>query len=293
MSQNQNYFPPEARCWKRRFLVIVSGQTISLIGSSAVQFALIWWLASKSSSAMVLSLAGLFAFLPQLILGPFAGVWIDRMKRKTVIIAADLFMALAALVFALLFVFGEPPYWAAYTVLCLRAVGGVFHTPAMQAAVPMPGAGRAVGARERLEPVSAVGRVHAGAGAGCGAVRGAGDAGDFTDRRSGCAGRVRQRRRSIHPRPAETGARSAAHPREMKEGAAVLLRDRRLFVVTIAATLCMVFYLPLSSLYPLMTSDYFAGTAWHASIIEFVYAGGMMLCAAIVSARGEIKTSFA
>lgn len=292
MTQNQDHFSPEAGHWKRRFLMIVSGQTVSLVGTSAAQFALIWWLASETSSAMVLSLAGLFAFLPQLILGPFAGVWIDRLKRKNVIIAADALMALAAGVFALLFVFGKPPYWVAYAVLCLRAIGGVFHTPAIQAAVPMlvpaeqlvrangwsqfmqsgafmlgPVLGAALYAVLPL-PVIMLTDV-AGALVACGSVA------------------------VTHIPDPPKQAHEAPHVfREMKEGAAVLLRDRRLFFVTIAATLCMVFYLPLSSLYPLMTSNHFMGTAWHAGVIEFVYAGGMMLCAAIVSARGEIKNKF-
>jgi DHA3 family macrolide efflux protein-like MFS transporter len=41
-----------------------------------------------------------------------------------------------------------------------------------------------------------------------------------------------------------------------------------------------------------MISEHLSGTAWHLSIIEFVFAGGMMLCAAIVSAHGEIKNKF-
>jgi DHA3 family macrolide efflux protein-like MFS transporter len=94
------------------------------------------------------------------------------------------------------------------------------------------------------------------------------------------------------PDPLREKQRKLAIFNEMKDGAAVLLRDKRLCIVTLAATFCMVFYLPLSSLYPLMTSEYFSGTAWHASIVEFVYAGGMMLCAAIVSAHGEIKHKF-
>lgn len=87
--------------WKRNFLTIAGGQTVSLIGSAAVQFSLIWWLASETGSPIMMSIAGVFAFLPQLILGPFVGVWVDRLSRKTVIIAADLFIGLVALVFAL------------------------------------------------------------------------------------------------------------------------------------------------------------------------------------------------
>ena len=56
--------------WKRGFYTIFAGQTVSLIGSSAVQFALIWWLASGTDSPIMLALSGLVAFLPQLLLGP-------------------------------------------------------------------------------------------------------------------------------------------------------------------------------------------------------------------------------
>ena len=35
--------------WKLPFLLIVIGQSISLIGSSAVQFALIWWITSETN----------------------------------------------------------------------------------------------------------------------------------------------------------------------------------------------------------------------------------------------------
>ena len=88
--------------WKQKFLTIAAGQTVSLIGSSAVQFALIWWLASETGSPLMMALSGLVAFLPQIFLGPFAGVWIDRLKRKYVAIAADMFIGLTAVVFAVL-----------------------------------------------------------------------------------------------------------------------------------------------------------------------------------------------
>ena len=123
--------------WKRSFLTIGIGQTFSLIGSSAAQFALIWWLASETGSPLLMAFSGLLAFLPQLLLGPFAGVWIDRWPRKYVTISADLFIGLVALAFAGYFHFAQPPYWSACLVLGLRAIGSVFHTPAIQAIVPL------------------------------------------------------------------------------------------------------------------------------------------------------------
>ena len=123
--------------WKRRFFTIAIGQSVSLIGSSAVQFVLIWQIAQETQSPMLMSLAGLAAFLPQMLLGPFAGVWIDRMKRKTVVIASDLFTGLIAAVFALLLARFQMPVWSICLVLGIRAISSVFQTPAIQAIMPL------------------------------------------------------------------------------------------------------------------------------------------------------------
>jgi len=79
---------------------------------------------------------------------------------------------------------------------------------------------------------------------------------------------------------------------EMKQGAAAIWQDRKLFIVTVSTLLGMVFYAPLSTYYPLMTSDYFRADAWHASMVNFGYAGGMMLCAILLGRVGAIKNKF-
>ena len=47
--------------------------------------------------------------------------------------------------------------------------------------------------------------------------------------------------------------------------------------VLLNAGIAMIFFMPLSSLYPLMSSSYFQVSALHAGIVEFVYALGMIL----------------
>ncbi|MDB1750788.1 MFS transporter [Enterococcus avium] len=127
----------EKQQWRKKYLTILSGQTVSLIGSSAVQFSLIWWLTNESKSAIMLSLAGLFAYLPQMFLGPFVGVWLDRLKRKYVVIFADLFMGLVAFVLSMWFLLGRPGFAVVIVALFLRALVNVFHTPSIQAIVPL------------------------------------------------------------------------------------------------------------------------------------------------------------
>lgn len=278
--------------WKRTFAVIYSGQTVSLIGSSAVQFALIWWMASESGSAIVLSLAGLFAFLPMLFVGPFAGVFVDRLRLKNVIIFADAFSGLCAALFALLFLFGTPSYFLAYLVLFLRGLGGAFHSPAIQKAIPM-----LVPADELMRANGFAQFLQSGAFM-LGPVIGAALYAAIplwmvmlTDTLGALAACLTVAAIKI-PDPPRENTETPHMWREMKEGAKTLFALRKLFVVTIASTLCMVAFLPLSSLYPLMTSNYLHGTAWHAGIIEFVYAAGMMLAALLVGAHGEVKNKF-
>lgn len=124
--------------WRRTFAVIYAGQAFSLLGSSAVQFAVIWWLTARTESALTLTAAAVVSILPNMLLGPFAGVWIDRHNRRTVMMAAGGLVAASSAALGLLFLLlGEPPVGVIYGALFLRGVGGAFHTPAMQAAIPL------------------------------------------------------------------------------------------------------------------------------------------------------------
>ena len=61
----------DSHAWKGRFFAIWGGQVCSLLGSHLVQFALVWYLASRTGSATTLATATLAAMLPQVFLSPF------------------------------------------------------------------------------------------------------------------------------------------------------------------------------------------------------------------------------
>ena len=60
---------------------------------------------------------------------------------------------------------------------------------------------------------------------------------------------------------------------EIKEGLQVFQEDKKLFYIVIAEALCMFFYAPLSSFYPLMTSDYFKLSAMYGSAVGAILRG--------------------
>jgi len=62
-----------AKHWKRGFFTIWAGEGLSLLGSTLVQFALVWWLTQTTGSATVLPTATLVALLPGVVVGPLAG----------------------------------------------------------------------------------------------------------------------------------------------------------------------------------------------------------------------------
>jgi len=124
--------------WKKRFFIIYLGQTFSIIGSAAVQFAIIWHLTQQTGSAVTLSVAAIVGYLPGIIFGSFAGVYIDRKKKRSVMIMADGGIAVSSFVLALAFLITDAPLPVLiYAVLFIRGIGTVFHGIAMQAAIPL------------------------------------------------------------------------------------------------------------------------------------------------------------
>jgi len=127
----------ENESWIKRFMVIWTGQAFSLMGSQLVQFALIWYLTIQTGSATVLAIATMVGILPQIVLQPLAGAYVDRWKRRHVMIAADGLIALCTLALVALFMLGVVEIWHIFLILFARASFSAFHWPASQAATTM------------------------------------------------------------------------------------------------------------------------------------------------------------
>lgn len=123
--------------WKTRFIILWTGQFFSLVSSSAVNFAIIIWLSLQTGSAEVLAYAAIAGLLPQALIGPFAGVYVDRWDRKKTMIFADSFVAACTLFMSISFYLGYENLKFVYVILGLRSIGSAFHMPALQATIPL------------------------------------------------------------------------------------------------------------------------------------------------------------
>jgi DHA3 family macrolide efflux protein-like MFS transporter len=121
----------------RSFAVMWGGQAVSLFGSRLVRFAVIWWITLATGSATVLATVSIMFLLPQIVVGPFAGSYVDRWNRKRVMMISDTLIAVSVGVLALLFYLNIVEVWHIYAIMLVSSFLGSFHFPAMQASTTL------------------------------------------------------------------------------------------------------------------------------------------------------------
>lgn len=71
--------------WKRTTAFFLTGQSISMIGSMIVQYAMMWHITLTLQSGIAMTIFIICGFLPSFFISPFAGVWADRFDRKSLL----------------------------------------------------------------------------------------------------------------------------------------------------------------------------------------------------------------
>jgi DHA3 family macrolide efflux protein-like MFS transporter len=122
--------------WQKKTALFLSSQSASLFGSMLVQFAIIWHVTLTTQSGGILTISMLSAFLPQILISLFAGVWADRYPRKFLIISADVLIAVSTLILAVFFLLGYQDLWLIFLVSGIRSVGAGIQMPAVNAFLP-------------------------------------------------------------------------------------------------------------------------------------------------------------
>ena len=88
--------------WKQKFVLLWTGQALSILSSMVSQYALIWYLTDLTGSPAVLSLATMAAMVPQGVLSLFTGAFADRFDRRIIMMVSDGAIGLISLALAAL-----------------------------------------------------------------------------------------------------------------------------------------------------------------------------------------------
>lgn len=119
------------------FMKLWTGQTLSLLGSQITLLALPLTAATLlEASATEMGLLAMFEYLPFLMVALFAGVWIDRQRRRPILIGADIGRAIILGLIPLIAWFGTLRMEYLYVIGFLAGILTTFYSIAYQAFLP-------------------------------------------------------------------------------------------------------------------------------------------------------------
>jgi len=277
--------------WKRVFGIIWTGQLFSTLSSSVVGYAVVFWLSIETQSAQVLAFSTIAVLLPQMLIGPFTGVFVDRWNRRRTMIIADSFIAVCTLIMAMLFIKGNVKISFVYLVLVMRSVGSAFHVPAMQASIPL------LAPESELMRISGINQIIQSVSVIAGPALAALLISILNmtwvlmfDVIGALIGIMSLLLVYIPDPPRKDIAVTPSVIRELKEGFYEIYKHSGLlwlFVIILAAHF---FIMPVSALFPLMTINHFNGGTYQMSIVEVAWGLGMLAGGALLGIK-KIKVS--
>ena len=114
----------------RNFRLFFGGQTISLIGTWMTRIATSWLVYRLTKSALLLGTVSFAGQIPTFLFAPFAGVWVDRLNRRQVLVWTQALSMVQSLGLAALTFSGHITiHW----ILVLAVIQGIVN------AIDMPG----------------------------------------------------------------------------------------------------------------------------------------------------------
>lgn len=276
--------------WKKRFYTIWIGQAFSQLSSSILQFAIVWYLTDKTESGFVLTLAMMMGFLPQGLLGPFVGVYIDRWNRKVIMVGADLMIAAVSLILVFAGRGNQVSTGLVLFVLFVRAIGTTFHTPTLAAVtpqlVPQEELTKCAGYTQSLESISMI------VSPAVAAVLYANWSLGMIVLLDVAGALLASFLVWIVKIPNHKGMQNTEKIhviREAIDGFVIISKKKGILGLVCVSAIYTVALMPISALFPLMSMGRFGGTSTHASIVEVLFSVGFLFGSLLLAKWGGTK----
>ncbi|WP_141619681.1 MFS transporter [Myxococcus sp. AB036A] len=278
--------------WKRNTALFLGSQALSLLGSSLVQYALLWQVTLQTRSSVMMTLYIVAGFLPTFLLSPFAGVWADRYDRRKLIVLADAMIALVTLALAVVFTLRGTELWLFFLAAAIRSVGTAVQQPAVGALLPQ------LVPEDQLMRVNSIqGTLHSvnmlGAPALAGFLMSVAPLQvlfyiDVVT--AALAITLVTLFVQVEPRPRAPEKEGASQLTEIQDGFRYIRGHAHLVPFFGYLGFIMVLITPAAFLTPLQTARSFGDEVWRLSAIEMVFSVGMMLGGAALAAWGGFNS---
>ncbi len=119
----------------RNYRLFFMGQGISLIGTWMQNIAMGWFVYRLTSSGFLLGLISFSHSIPSFFLGPFAGVVVDRLNRRKLLIILQLLLMLQAVILGILVIGNQISVNALIILSTFSGIVNAFDAPARQSFV--------------------------------------------------------------------------------------------------------------------------------------------------------------
>ncbi len=121
----------------QNFFSIWIGQTISLVGDFLYMIALMWWVLEKTGSSAAMASVAICSSLPAIVLGPFAGTYVDRVDKRKLMILMDLGRGVLITVPGVLYFLNLLQVWHIFVIAALLSSMSTFFNPALATFIPV------------------------------------------------------------------------------------------------------------------------------------------------------------
>ena len=125
-----------AHAWRalrhRNFQLFFAGQSISLIGTWMTRLATTWLVYRMTHSALLLGIVTFAGQIVSFALGPFAGVWVERLNRRKLLVWTQAAAAVQSLALAALTLAHFITLWEIIALTALQGLINAFDMPARQ-----------------------------------------------------------------------------------------------------------------------------------------------------------------
>ena len=127
---------PAEKLWNKNFFLLWQGQLVSVLGDVIYIIALDFWILEITGSTALMGLLSALTMAPRIVLGPFAGVFVDRWDRKKIIVITDFIRGIFVTFVGIAALNGFIQVWMVFIIGISNGICSAFFNPAIISSRP-------------------------------------------------------------------------------------------------------------------------------------------------------------
>lgn len=124
------------RLWNRNFFLLWQGQMVSVLGDALYDIALNFFVLEMTGSTVIMGTVMALVTVPRILLGPAAGVFVDRYDRKKLIVFGDVVRGVSVLFIAFAAWNGFLEIWMVMLAAVISGICASVFNPAIESVLP-------------------------------------------------------------------------------------------------------------------------------------------------------------